>query len=373
MMESMFSYETYAEETRCLISHDLDAIFQVELIANTIATISRSHGDLYTLKTDKFTRRFYMKANRTGEALYQCLKSPTSEILKYFHTHTLNPYVGVYIKAVRQHSADGIASCDLNTYLDDTAHQLVQHMNALVQTLRVLAHSPEFKKAIQASQRSCNKNRKNFIKYVKALLLKNHRIRGLRMEFSYSNNHNFDQAESDISYYEAKSHREALVAEIRKRFKGVLLGFVWKFKYGLLQGYHSHVLIFLDGSQVPEDVTIVKALGEHWCSILTGGKGAYLNCNSDQPSYRLCGIGELLHDDPLIWKRLENIATYLTKLDHYVRLKMPGKDRSLGKGGPPKLYAKKKKAVDANLKTRPSALELRSGSRHPREMGSLLP
>ena len=108
---------------------------------------------------------------------------------------------------------------------------------------------------------------------MKALLVKNHCIWGVRAEFSYSKTHNFDQTGSDISYVEAKRHREALVDEIRKRFKGVLLGYVWKFGYGLLQSYHIHVLIFLDGSKVSQDVTIVKTLGEHWCSVLTGDKG----------------------------------------------------------------------------------------------------
>lgn len=372
-MESMVAYETYANEASRVISDDMNAITQVEMAAIATAAVSRSHSDLYTLRTDKATFRRYVKASPTGEALYRCLKSPTSELFKYFNAHILNPYVDVYIHAVRQHSVDGMASYELNRYLDDEAQDWVKRMNAFVQTLRVQTHRPEFKKKIQASQRSCNKNYKNFIAYMKALLLKNHRIRGLRVEFSYNKTHNVDQAGPDVSYGEAKRHREALVVEIRKRFKGVLLGYAWKFGYGLLQGYHSHFLIFLDGSKIPEDVPIVKALGEQWCSVLTRGKGAYLNCNSDQPSYRLCGISELLHDDPLIWKRLENIATYLTKLDHYVRLKMPGKDRSLGKGGPPKMYTKKKKAVDASLKTRPSALKLRSGSRPPPEMGSLLP
>lgn len=372
LTESMVVYETYANKVWRVISDDMNAITQVEMAATATAAVSRSHSDLYTLRIDKITRRCYVKASPTGEALYRCLKSPISEIFKYFHAHILNPYVDVYIQAVRQHSVDGMGTYELNRYVDGEAQHWVQRMNAFVETLRTQTHRPEFKKKIQASQRSCNKNYKNFIAYLKALLLKNHCIRGLRVEFSYSKTHNVDQAGFDVSYGEAKRHREALVVEIRKRFKGVLLGYAWKFEYGLLQGYHNHFLIFLDGSKVPDDVTMVKTLGEQWHSVLTMGKGAYLNCNSDQPSYRSCSIGELLHDDPLIWERLENIATYMTKLDHYVKLKMPGKDRSLGKGGPPKVCAKKKKAVNASLKTRPSALKLRSGSRHPPEMGSLL-
>ena len=342
MWESMVAYDTYEGKPRYVLSDDVTAISQVELTAVTTAAISRSHGDLYTLKTNKRTGRRYVDASLTGKALYMRLKSPTSEMLKYFHAHTLNPYVDAYIQAVRQHGVDDMDIYDLNTYFDDAAQQLVVRMNAFGQTLRMQTRTPEFKKAIRKSQRSCNKNYKNFITYLKALFQKNGRILGLRADFGYSKIYNFDQAGSDISYAEAKRHREALVDEIRKRFKGVLLGYVWKFEYGLLKGYHSHFLILLDGSKVREDVTIVKMLGEYWRSVLSEGKGAYHNCNANKSSYRFCGIGELRHDDPLIWQGLENIATYLTKLDHYVRLNMPGDDHALGKGGPPRLYAKKK-------------------------------
>lgn len=342
LRESMLAYEIYANKVRYVIDDEMTAISQVELTAVTTAAISRFHGDLYTLKRNKNTMHCYIDASLAGKALYSTLRSPTSEMLKYFHAHTLNPFVDVYVQAVREHDVDGMATYDLKTYVDEAAQHWVVRMNAFVQTLRTRTRTPEFKTAIRKSQRSCNKNCKNFLKYLEALFQKNGRILGLRADFSYRKTYNFDQAGADISYAEAKRHREALVDEIRKRFKGVLLGYVWKFEYGLIKGYHSHFLIFLDGSKVREDVTIVKMLGEHWSTVITEGKGAYHNCNANKSSYRFCGIGELRHDDPLIWQGLENIATYLTKPDHYVRLNMPGDDRALGKGGPPRLYAKKK-------------------------------
>ena len=102
----MVAYETNDNEVWRVISEDVNVISQVEMTAKTTAAVSRSHGDLYTLKTDKFTRRCYVKASRTGEALYQCLKSPTSEMFKYFDAHTLNPHVDIYVRAVKQHELD---------------------------------------------------------------------------------------------------------------------------------------------------------------------------------------------------------------------------------------------------------------------------
>ena len=119
----MVAYETYANKVRYVIDDDMTAISQVELTAHTTAAISRSHGDLYTLKMNRHTRRRFIDVSLAGKALYLTLKSPTSEMLKYFHAHTLNPYVDVYIHAVSQHGVDGMAMYELNTYLDDAARR----------------------------------------------------------------------------------------------------------------------------------------------------------------------------------------------------------------------------------------------------------
>lgn len=343
LKESMITYETYADKPLYVINQDMTAISHLELIDNTVIAISKSNEDLFTLRTEKHTGRSYVHASLAGKALHLCLKTPVLETIKPFPAHTFSPHIGVLLKVLKQQELNDLIVYPLNSYRDDAAEAWVSRMNACADLVRMETRTPEFKKVIQRAQRSCNKNFKGFMKYMRELFQKNGRVLGLRMDVGYKKVSNFDQAGADVPYEEAKRHRQAFIEEIRKRFNGgALLGYVWKFEYGLLKGYHSHLLIFLDGSKFREDVTIVKMLGEHWNSVISEGLGSYHNCNAKKSSYRFCGIGMLNHDDPQIWEGLEQIATYLTKPDYYVKLNMPGDDRALGKGGPPKLYAKKR-------------------------------
>ena len=342
LKEGMLGYTIDGDKPVLIIEDDMKALNQLQWLTNTSLAISKLDDELFSVKTEKRTGRRHIEAGLLGKALYLSFKSPIEEIIKYFPLHAFNPYFEVFIETVKHHEIDQTHSYPLNTIFDEEAEALAARLNAFGQALRMKTRTPEFKAAIRKAQRSCNKNYKGFMTYLEELFQKNGRLLGLRVDFGYKKISNFDQAGSDVSYEEAKRHREALIDEIRKRFKGVLAGYVWKFEYGLLKGYHSHVLIFLDGSKVREDVTIAKMLGEHWNSTLTGGLGAYHNCNAKKSSYRFCGIGMLHHDDPQIWEGLEKIATYLTKPDYYVKLNMPGDDHALGKGDPPKQYAKKR-------------------------------
>ncbi len=357
----MIGYEQRDGKTLLVINDDMNAKFHLELIDHTVAVVSRSSEQLFTIKTDKRSHNRYIHATHAGKALHRCMAQP-DDILKYFPNHSFHPRVHAYTLAVAQQHFDQLPPSPLHTYLNEAADHLVARLNACAAQIRMETRTPEFKAAIRSTQRSCNKNFKGVMKYLYGMFQKHGRLLGIRVDFGYKKTINFDPACTSITYEEAKRHREALVEEIRRRFKGVLAGYVWKFEYGLLKGYHSHFLIFLDNSKVREDVTIVKMLGEHWNNDITEGRGVYFNCNAQKSSYRFCSLGTLRHDDPQIWDGLERIAAYLTKPDYYVKLNMPGKDRALGKGGPPKLYAKKRGRPRRVDETRVNRLS------HPRQI-----
>jgi len=342
LREGMLGYFTIGYIPGYIIEEDMKALDQLQLITSTAFAISKLDDDLFTVKADRRTGRRRIEASPLGKALYSSFKTPIEEIVQYFPIHSFNPHFEAFREALNHHEINHLYGLQLTTFINEEADAVAAQLNAFGQTLRAATRTAEFRAAIRKAQRSCNKNYGGLMAYLKALFQKKGRLLGLRGDFSYKKTIYFDKAGSDVSYAEAKRDREALFDEIRKRFKESLVGYVWKFEYGLLKGYHSHILIFLDGSKVQEDVPIMKILGEHWKSKITEGTGAFFNCNAKKASYRFCGIGMLKHDNPAIWEGLENIAAYLTKPDYYVRLNMPGNDRALGKGGPPKLYAKKR-------------------------------
>lgn len=342
LREGLLGYSTIGYIPGYIIEEDMKALDQLQLITKTTLAISILDDDLFQVKTDRRTGKRRIEASPLGKALYASFRTPIEEILHYFPIHSFSPHFEAFKEALKRHEITHLHGLPLSTFINEEADAVAAQLNAFGHTLRTTTRTGEFRAAVRKIQRSCNKNYGGLMGYLKALLQKKGRLLGLRGDFSYKKTIGFDKSGSDVSYAQAKRDREALVDEIRKRFKESLVGYVWKFEYGLLKGYHSHFLIFLDGSKVQEDVTIMKMLGEHWKSKITEGTGAFFNCNAKKESYRFCSIGMIKHDNPAIWEGLENIAAYLTKPDYYVRLNMPGNDRALGKGGPPKLYAVKR-------------------------------
>ena len=117
-----------------------------------------------------------------------------------------------------------------------------------------------------------------------------------------------------------------------------MVGYVWKLEYGREKGHHYHMMFFLDGAKVRQDIVIAKLIGEYWNNVITQGKGVYYNCNGNKARYRHCGVGMIHYSEAEKLRSLKEMAAiYLTKADRYVSACMPGNNRTFGKGNSPKV------------------------------------
>lgn len=80
------------------------------------------------------------------------------------------------------------------------------------------------------------------------------------------------------------------------------------------------------------DISICKQFGEYWTSVITEGKGTYFNCNAQPERYVKSGIGMVKHDDIVKQEGLQCAVGYLTKIDTFARLALPGNMRTFGRG-----------------------------------------
>ena len=119
-------------------------------------------------------------------------------------------------------------------------------------------------------------------------------------------------------------------------------------EYAHLTGFHFHLLVFYCGSKHREDITLAKALGEHWVQKITRGNGRYRNCNAK--SYPERGLGSISWFELSRIKILKTlVADYLVKVDYlwrfspewgraFFRGNMPSPRD--GKRGRPRVYFK---------------------------------
>lgn len=144
------------------------------------------------------------------------------------------------------------------------------------------------------------------------------------------------QRHSFIDYESIRQHRFALLDFIRDHFRKNFCGYIWKLEYGPQKGYHYHLMLFFNGAHLRKDVMIGKSIGEHWNTVVTGGRGVYHNCNADKDRYHYCGLGMVPWHSAEQMTGVEMASGYLAKPDFVVRQDMPRYQRIIGTGRLPK-------------------------------------
>lgn len=65
---------------------------------------------------------------------------------------------------------------------------------------------------------------------------------------------------------------------------------------------------------------------------ITQGKGIYYNCNAHKARYKNCCLGKLERGDNSKDEGLLEALSYITKIDAFARLVLPGNARTFGRG-----------------------------------------
>lgn len=98
-----------------------------------------------------------------------------------------------------------------------------------------------------------------------------------------------------------------------------LVAYVWRIEFTPAAGYHLHLALFFDGSEVHKHEWIAQQIGVYWQNVVTHGEGRFHNCNmawnNKSPLY---GIGVIKHDDKVKRAALLNALDYLCKRSQQV-------------------------------------------------------
>lgn len=210
------------------------------------------------------------------------------------------------------------------TDLKSTASML----NNLADEYRSALNSDTYKQHLGKYQRASRKNLTGATAYVNHLYSRYARLLVVRLDVSWTK-----QYAKDITAEMAKVNRQQLFRNMKRNalFRHVL-GVMWKLEYGVEKGFHYHMIFFLDGNKAHSGVTISRQFGEYWKNIITENKGVFFNCNADITRYEQSGIGMVKHNDESMREGLVKAVTYLTKVDAYARLSLPGNVRTFGRG-----------------------------------------
>lgn len=290
-----------------------------------------SGRDGVRVETGRLGNYFVSKLNR-GRLIFR----------EYFPFHDINPYVEVFFKCVEKVESS-ILFRRWMSFRDDDAKSFSRVMNDLIAFVRQELSSNEFKAVVNRFGKASAKRADSLDRYIDALFEKHSRMLVVRVDLSYQSGFLTGRNNFYADVKLVKLHWSRLQRDLHKgKPVNDLLGFACKLEYGQMKGFHLHLLLFYNGSLHRQDGVLARMVGEYWRDIVTGGRGRYFNCNAVKKKYRHLGIGAISFDQPEKIYALKNkVASYLTKVDYWVRLSAES-GRTFFRGNMPKLKAVKR-------------------------------
>ncbi len=316
----------------------------ISRIMGAVTAIEGSTGDIFKLERSARPETWILGEKQAS--VVSAVAVNYSELERELVLFKVTPYVKVFLDCfleVRPKNPRVLKKTELPNCFSD--------LNRFVGMVRERICGKAFKRVLSAHLRASNKNYLGLVNYIDGLFSLRSRILVLRIDFSYG------RGKVEIEACTKSSDRLSLLCNVtekiaRHRMELVdylknkcpelgMLGYVWKLEYGREKGHHYHMMFFLDGAKVRQDVVIARRIGEHWNNVITKGDGVYFNCNRNKERYKHCGVGMICHNEMEKLKSLkEKAAIYLTKSDQYVSACMPTNKRTFGKGTLPKLKAR---------------------------------
>lgn len=315
---------------------------QLSHIEQLTQTISNQHNDPLYIVIDKGNGTSQVMPTELAKSIETLVEHSLYEIMEEFPIHGFHPYVHVFVK--------NAIDCNLRSAIEhqrslkktndvyqigvdyEVMLDLVIRMKTFVKQILEATGSVEFKEFIYKASRNAKKNHDGMIRYIDSLFEHHSRLVVIRLDL-YEDGPVMSQSDIARKYWQAKYDFKHLLnnAKMNSLFDD-MVGYIWSLEYGPERGYHFHLVLFFDGSQVRDDVYLAWQIGEYWQWVITNGRGSYWNCNDKKAGYHHLGISMIHYSDVEKINNLKQAAAYLIKVDHYVRMLTPDNGRTFGRG-----------------------------------------
>lgn len=324
---------------------DLTAFRSVSYLTKVAKQIAQSSGDLFGNPKASMLKGMDIRIRPLGQQLLNLLRVTIPEVRMHFPLHRFDPHVDLLLSECEQRSIDSDIEASVRYAGHQNTKELVRLetvLNDCVKAVRKKFQEPEFKAKLKSYHRSANENSKELKHYIGSLFDKHYAsLLTIRLDLEYKQDLSMiGSGKSTMDFESVNSHRVQLLKYLRDSFKSngtkQLRGYAWKLEFGLNRGYHCHWLLLFNAEDLRKDITIAEMIGKHWNEVITEGAGSYYNCNRDRSKYKYCGIGDIHANDSDGRQGLNIAADYMTKADHLIRMVIPDRKRTFGKGVLPK-------------------------------------
>ena len=277
--------------------------------------------------------------NKLGDTLLTFLLIlDFDELRAYFPKHVFNPMLDRMILMLNERELVEKARSPGWRISPAAEQEFVDSLNEFADAYREEVNGKDFKVVLKNYQRRSRKNEKQLRGLIDNVFTAYPKVMVIRVDVAYKENHSSMHGyEKELTLAQVRDHRKKLLKQINKKFGDSLITYAWKLEYGLKKGYHHHFLFFLDGAKRRQDVVIGKIIGDTWANVATEGLGIYYNCNGKKENYKELCVGIFGRGDIEMIRTLKDgVATYMSKVDFFMKFDSTTQFRSFGKGAIPK-------------------------------------
>lgn len=312
-----------------VLTSEIDAARTARSITDLASRILRTRSPLFGRDTQKGSG---LVSTPLGTQVRAAINHDFASIRQVFTEHLLHPNFVLFEKHIKR----GIPGCcaPLAMY--------ASLLNQRIDAMRAEAKTRAFQKKLARFVGYVRKNMTDMLRYIDALMHENQALVVVRLDlgYPYAEWPPHEAPRKQVSYREAKRHRETLLQHLQNQFPVPLKGYAWKVLHSLQRSYHYQLLLFFDAQATDkiDDVALGKSVGLLWHKDITQGVGTYHNHNASPKKPRGLGRIRSIDLDALTSLRTE-VAPQLVMSDYYLRPAMGG-GHTFDKGDPPKVAAR---------------------------------
>lgn len=292
------------------MTRDFDLAIALKKIEDIVSRVTRDSAPPVVVEEGKNV------ASPLGHRLLQVVKEcPYDLLVDYFPHHTLHPLIGLFWRHTRLLPQKRISG--RNASLDELVD--------CVKRMRAEASTAAFRSKRDLHVKLVKDNTRSLLTYIEGLFSRWSKLLVVRVDLSYSAKvTQCWPAEGTVTLEQAIAHRKKMLAYLRGAFPATLRGYAWSLEHAPSKSFHYHVLLFFDGQTSREGISLARAVGEHWKTVVTENFGLYYNCNAHAHLYPREGLGLIHHSDGTkVGILKEEVATYLTKGNYLSRFAIP--------------------------------------------------
>lgn len=298
---------------------DKELVIHLKEVQAVVERLLEINDTLFSVMQNKKGMFVLNSYSLTGKRFRVIIRKGCNIGCNYVPFVNSHPYIQAYHTAIEEFS--------LNELDEYGADEQAGKLNAAVEMIRKVCGGQAMRQYMRKLENARNVRRNSANKLINSLREKYARLEVLRLDLSYRKGKYVDLDDFAGAITEVKRDWESFRQDL---VKGVsvpgVVGYLAKLEYGLLSGFHFHIVVLCNGSKHREDITLAKMLGEHWKNkVVSEGEGRYYNCNRHKNNYRYLGIGRLDYYDHAKYSALVNLVLeYMIKTDHVVANEAPG-------------------------------------------------